>query len=96
MSHSLRERATARLRLEIPKHVQELGQSTPQSSNYLNGLVLITHLMLAWSTHCSGRKYAEPKPKTPKRIARRGTARVVVDALNVRNSYSTSSKVVAV
>ena len=51
---------------------------------------------VGWSTHCSGRKYAEPKPKTPKRVARKGTARVVVDALNVRNSYSTSSKVVAV
>lgn len=39
-----------------------------------------------------------PKPKaTAKtgRIARKGTARVTVDALNVRNSPSTSSKVVA-
>ena len=48
-----------------------------------------------WSTHCSGRKYAEPKPKAPKRISRYGTARVVVDALNVRDNSSTSSKVVA-
>lgn len=54
-----------------------------------------------WSTHCSGRQYAKyvEKPKTPaqpKRIAKKGTATLVVNGLNVRDQPSTAGKVVAV
>ena len=55
---------------------------------------------LGWSTHCDGRQYAhwvKPAPKpAPKRKAKRGTATLLVNGLNVRNKPSLSGKVVAV
>lgn len=54
---------------------------------------------LGWSTHTSGRQYAESykvQKGTGKRIARRGTARVTASALNVRNSPSTTATIAAV
>lgn len=55
-----------------------------------------------WSTDCDGRNYAKevatpkPAPKPPAgRVAKKGSARVAVNILNVRSTYSTSGKVVA-
>lgn len=50
---------------------------------------------IGWSTHCDGREYAKEVPAAPKRIARSGKAKVIVDVLNVRDGYSTKHKVVA-
>lgn len=56
---------------------------------------------VGWSTHCDGRQYVEEytpkpsKPAAPKRVSKRGSAKVVVTALNVRDKYSTAGKVVA-
>src|SRR5690606_10754096 len=54
---------------------------------------------LGWTTHTSGRQYAEhytPKPTTGKRITKRGKAKVTATGLNVRNSHSTNSAIAAV
>lgn len=54
---------------------------------------------LGWSTHTSGRQYAESYtvPKSSgKRIGRRGTARVTANALNVRTAPSTTASIAAV
>ena len=49
-----------------------------------------------WSTHCSGRQYAAPKPKPAgKRIKKKGRATVTATALNVRDKPTTAGKLVA-
>lgn len=53
---------------------------------------------VGWSTHCDGRQYAEWYEDKPIKAARKpakGTAKVLVDVLNVRNAATNESKIVA-
>lgn len=50
---------------------------------------------VGWSTHCDGRQYVEEYTPPLTLKPKKGTAKVLVDVLNVRDKPSTAGKVVA-